>query len=185
MGQFTPYPHGYFQLHGMTKEITLYEDGLVANTAVSCQAKLGQNFIGKIENNWTEEETQRRTNSAIQHLSQYIPDFAKAHVGSKPLFGAQQIPGDDPTLRVAEVSFPMPRYARCEIVKVSSVLNMIDTITRTLIDLDYLDPSCLGGRSLEDIKQLKESVLHARAEAIALERQYPAALASRTSLCGL
>ena len=27
MGQFTPYPHGYFQLHGMTKEITLYEDG--------------------------------------------------------------------------------------------------------------------------------------------------------------
>jgi len=92
MGQFTPYPGGYFQLHGMTKEITLYEDGLVSNTALSCQPQLGQNFIEKIERSWTEEETDQRTKSAIKHLSQFIPAFFHAEVGSKPLFGAQQIP---------------------------------------------------------------------------------------------
>lgn len=181
MGQFTPYPHGYFQLHGMTKEITLYDDGLVSNTAVSCQAKLGQNFIEKIENSWTEEETKKRTNSAIKHLSQYIPNFSKAHVGSKPLFGAQQIPGDDPTLRVAEVSFPLPRYARCEIVKVSSVLEMIDAICKTLIKLDYLDVSHLGTRGLNNLAGIEESSIKTRAESIAIERAYPAALANRTS----
>ena len=182
MGQFTPYPHGYFQLHGMTKDITLYEDGLVKNTAVSCQAKLGQNFIEKIENNWTQEETNLRTNSAIKHLSQFIPNFEKAKVGSKPLFGAQQIPGDDPTLRVAEVSFPSPRYARCEIVKVSSVLDMIDALSQSFIDLNYLDPSNLGKRVLKNLANIEESSLQTRAEAIATEREYPAALAHRTSL---
>jgi len=29
MAQFTPYADGYFQLHGMTQEITLFENGLV------------------------------------------------------------------------------------------------------------------------------------------------------------
>lgn len=179
MGQFTPYPGGYFQLHGMTKDITLYEDGLVANTVLSCQPRLGQNFIEKIEKSWTEEETQKRTNSAIKHLSQFIPAFSTAHVGSKPLFGAQQIPGDDPTLRVAEVSFPRERYARCEIVKVSSVLDMIDAITKQLIDLGYLDATQLGKRDFEHIATLKESTLKQRAEQIALERDYPALLANR------
>ena len=99
MGQFTPYPDGYFQLHGMTKEITLYEDGLVANSAVSCQPHLGQDFIDKIENHWTEKETKVRTelcnqapltvHSKLLHQQMLVP---------RPLFGAQQIPGDDPTL---------------------------------------------------------------------------------------
>ena len=180
MGQFTPYPNGYFQLHGMTKEITLYEDGLVANTAVSCQPTLGRNFLEKIERSWTKEETVARTDSAIKHLSQYIPAFCTAHVGSKPLFGAQQIPGDDPTLRVAEVSFPRERYARCEIVKVSSVLDMIDAITKELVTLGYLDINMLGKRDIINMKQLNESMIHERAEFIAIEREYPASLANRT-----
>ncbi len=156
MGQFTPYPGGYFQLHGMTKEITLYEDGLVANTAVSCQPHLGQNFIEKIDKSWTKEETTERTNSAIKHLSQFIPSFSTAHVGSKPLFGAQQIPGDDPTLRVAEVSFPRERYARCEIVKVSSVMDMIDAIIKEFVVLGYVDRSMQGKRDFTHIETLKE-----------------------------
>ena len=180
MGQFTPYPNGYFQLHGMTKGITLYEDGLVANTAVSCQPKLGQNFIEKIEKSWTKEETSERTNSAIRHLSQFIPAFKTAHVGSKPLFGAQQIPGDDPTLRVAEVSFPRERYARCEIVKVSSVLDMIDAITKQLIDLGYVEVDMLGKRDFADVAKLNESAIKKRAESIAKKREYPASLANRT-----
>ena len=179
MGQFTPYPGGYFQLHGMTKDITLYEDGLVANTAVSCQPTLGQNFIEKINKSWTKEETTERTNSAIKHLSQFIPSFSTAHVASKPLFGAQQIPGDDPTLRVAEVSFPRERYARCEIVKVSSVLDMIDAIIKEFISLGYVDRSKLGTRDFKQLDTLREIELNSLAEMLCEERQYPKALAHR------
>lgn len=176
MGQFTPYPHGYFQLHGMTKEITLYEDGLVANTAMSCQPKLGQDFIDKIEKEWKEEETITRTNAAIKHLSQYIPSFSTATVGSKPLFGAQQIPGSDPTLRVAEVSFPKERYARCEIVKVSSVLDMCRAIENKLITL-----GCdMTADKQYPLLEIKEAVLKERAEKIATLRAYPAMMANRT-----
>ena len=180
MGQFTPYPHGYFQLHGMTKEITLYENGLVANSLLSCQPKLGQDFITKIEKSWTKEETQKRTNAAIQHLSQFIPSFSKADVGSKPLFGAQQIPGDDPTLRVAEVSFPRERYARCEIVKVSSVLDMIDTIAKDFVKLGFIEGEVVGKRNFAQHLHLDDVILSQRAESIAKERTYPAALANRT-----
>ncbi|MCO4845176.1 MAG: FAD-dependent oxidoreductase [Sulfurovum sp.] len=179
MGQFTPYPGGYFQLHGMTKDITLYEDGLVANSLVSCQPRLGQDFIDKIEKSWTQEETQKRTKAAIEHLSQYIPSFSTATVGSKPLFGAQQIPGDDPTLRVAEVSFPRKRYARCEIVKVSSVLDMIDSITKQFVELGYLEVNTIGKRDFSHAIQLDEDTLRKRAESIAEKRDYPSALANR------
>lgn len=179
MGQFTPYPGGYFQLHGMTKEITLYEDGLVANSLVSCQPRLGQDFIDKIENSWTQEETEERTKAAIEHLSQYIPSFHNATVGSKPLFGAQQIPGDDPTLRVAEVSFPRERYARCEIVKVSSVLDMIDAITKQFAELGYVEPNVIGKRDFAHAIDLDEASLRQRAETIAAAREYPRDLADR------
>ena len=180
MGQFTPYPNGYFQLHGMTKDITLYEDGLVANTKLSCQPKLKQNFIEKIEKSWNPEEVEARTKSAIRHLSQYIPKFSNAKVGSKPLYGAQQIPGDDPTLRVAEVSFPAKQYARCEIVKVSSVLDMVDAIVKELITLGYAAPSVLGDREIEALKTLNESELDELARSIAHAREYPKSLAGRT-----
>lgn len=180
MGQFTPYPGSYFQLHGMTKDITLYEDGLVANTLLSCQPKLAQNFREKIEKAWTIEETEKRTSSAIKHLSRFLPSFSSAMVGSKPLFGAQQIPGDDPTLRVAEVSFPRERYARCEIVKVSSVLDMIDAIAKQLTGLGYLDTDVLGKRDFSHSLHLNEDILTKRAEFIAKERDYPPELAHRT-----
>ncbi|MEN8727108.1 MAG: FAD-dependent oxidoreductase [Sulfurovum sp.] len=179
MGQFTPYPGGYFQLHGMTKDITLYEDGLVANSLVSCQPRLGQDFIDKIEKSWTEEETEKRTRAAIEHLSQYIPSFHNATVGSKPLFGAQQIPGDDPTLRVAEVSFPREHYARCEIVKVSSVLDMIDAITKQFVELGYVEANILGKREFTDAIYLDETSLRKRAESVAVKRDYPRDLANR------
>ena len=179
MGQFTPYPSGYFQLHGMTKDITLYEDGLVANSVMSCQPHLKQNFIKKIEKSWSQEETTERTTSAIAHLSQYIPEFSQAKVGSKPLFGAQQIPGSDPTLRVAEVSFPAKRYARCEIVKVSSTLDMIDAITEQLIDLGYLDLSVKGKRGIEVLRSLNDSAITEYGEKLCEEREYPRDLAHR------
>jgi hypothetical protein len=172
MGQFTPYPDGYFQLHGMTKDITLYEDGLVASTKFSCQPKLPQDFIQKIENSWSKDEINKRTNMAIKHLSRFIPSFSKATVASKPLFGAQQIPGDDPTLRVAEVSFPLDNYARCEIVKVSSVIDMIKAI---LANIDIEDEI----KEFNYLKNLKEDKIKKYAQELCKQRGYPTSLANR------
>ncbi len=179
MGQFTPYPGGYFQLHGMTENITLYKGGLVANTPISCQPELAQSFIQKIEESWSTEEVEERTNSAIKHLAQFIPRFDSATVGSKPLFGAQQIPGDDPTLRVAEVSFPAEHYARCEIVKVSSVMDMMDAIIKQLIELNYLDDKVQSQRDLSYLETLSEESIKESAQKLALQRAYPKCLANR------
>ncbi|MCB4755239.1 MAG: FAD-binding oxidoreductase [Sulfurovum sp.] len=178
MGQFTPYPEGYFQLHGMTKEITLYEDGLVANTPFSCQPQLKQDFIEKIERQWRTEEVEERTHNAIEHLAKYIPHFSKAQVGSKPLFGAQQIPGSDPTLRVAEVSFPAEYYARCEVVKVSSVLDMVDAIHKKLHTLGLVNDA-QKVRNLEHLTLFDEETLATKAAQIAQARHYPVALSKR------
>jgi hypothetical protein len=178
MGQFTPYPNGYFQLHGMTNDITLYKDGLVANSIVSCQPYLNKDFIEKIDKAWNRDEVKIRTTNAINHLSQFIPEFKTATVGSKPLFGAQQIPGDDPTLRVAEVSFPCQNYARCEIVKVSSVIDMVKSIAQVFIELGYLNRD----KKLIELEDLKEIEIQKNAEAIALSRDYPRSLANRTVL---
>jgi len=176
MGQFTPYPNGYIQLHGMTTNITLYEDGLVSNTALSCQPKLGSDFMKKLEISWSTEEVAKRTNAAIEHLSQFIPSFSNATVGSKPLFGAQQIPGDDPTLRVAEVSFPAKNYARCEIVKVSSAIDMTASIIKKLGKLNYLDSSMT---TQNELAKISEEELQNYAETLAVSRDYPSSLANR------
>ena len=176
MGQFTPYPNGYFQLHGMTHNITLYDDGLVANTPLSCQPQLKQNFMEKIEKSWSKEEIEERTGSAIEHLSQFIPNFSEATVGSKPLFGAQQIPGDDPTLRVAEVSFPTKGYARCEIVKVSSVIDMVRAIQKDLIELGYIG---LEDKVSFSLNALKEEEIDSLAQMLCKQREYPPSLGCR------
>ncbi|WP_295420736.1 FAD-dependent oxidoreductase [Sulfurovum sp.] len=179
MGQFTPYPQGYFQLHGMTKDITLYEGGLVASTALSCQPKLPQNFIEKIEDSWRWEETVERTKKAIEHLARFIPSFATAKVGSKPLFGAQQIPGTDPTLRVAEVAFALPRYARCEIVKVSSTIDMSHAILDDLVKLGLIEASAHNTVAFETMQQTREENITKQAEVLCQMREYPKALAHR------
>ncbi len=130
MAQFTPYCGGYIQLHGMRKDITLFEDGLASSQKDSSMPKLPKKFIDMIDKGWQQKDIEIRTKRAIEYMSNFIPSFKSAKVGGKPLFGAQQIPGDDITLRVAEASFPLNRYARCEIVKVSSVTDM----SRAILD---------------------------------------------------
>ena len=88
MAQFTPYPGGYFQLHGMTNDITLYKDGLVASTDTSAQPRLKNHFIQKLDDGWKKVDVNKRTHNAIKHVTQFIPDFAEAKVGALPLFGA-------------------------------------------------------------------------------------------------
>jgi glycine/D-amino acid oxidase-like deaminating enzyme len=177
MAQFTPYPNGYFQLHGMTKEITLFDDGLVRSNALSSQPKLDEKFIKKIDQGWCFTVTQSRTQAAIEYLAQYIPAFKDAKVASKPLYGAQQIPGDDADLRASEVSFEGDRYARCEIVKASSILTMADEIVKRLIKLGFVDAHYLGKRDFTTAQQLKKLSIDNYAELICKMREYPSSLA--------
>ncbi len=180
MAQFTPYPSGFFQLHGMTKSITLFEEGLVKSSTLSAYPKLKTKFMDKIEKAWKPADVQKRSQLAIDHLAYYIPAFTKANIVSKPLYGAQQIPGDDDTLRAADVSFENERYARCEIVKASSVLSMADAITKQLINLRYVDKSLYGKRDFNTMRTLDETEITKQAETLCRNRDYPTALAHRT-----
>ena len=176
MGQFTPYPGGYFQLHGMTNEITLFNNGLVKSTPKSAQPELCKSFIDKIDKKWYPEEISQRTQKAINHLSRFIPAFSDAKVASKPLYGAQQIPGEDKELRAADVSFEGDRYARCEVVKASSVLTMIDEIMKKLVKLHIVKEEDLFKREFGSLKLKGEDIL-SKAEKICQERDYPVSLA--------
>lgn len=177
MGQFTPYADGYVQVHGMTKDITLFDNGLTKSTQENAQPNLDKSFQTKIQNHhWEEDEIKQRTLKAIEHLAQYMPAFKNATVASKPLYGAQQIPGNDEDLRAADVSFEDENYARCEVVKASSVLDMIDAIVKKLIDLNYLDKDCLYKRDFTN-NTINEDKILLFAQNICEQRDYPSSLA--------
>lgn len=177
MAQFTPYPNGYFQIHGMTEDITLFKNGLVKNTPFSSQPKLDKKFIDKIDKSWSVEDINTRTTRSIKHIKQYIPSFQNVTISSKPLYGAQQIPGKDSDLRTADVTFDKNRYARCEIVKGNSVLNMSDLIVKELIKLNYLDKNDYGKREFLYNMQIDDNKITTIAENLTKEREYPISLA--------
>ncbi|TMM45657.1 FAD-dependent oxidoreductase [Colwellia ponticola] len=181
MAQLTPYPDGYFQLHGMTQNITLFEQGLVASSAQSAQPQLAPQFIEKIYLQWPEQLVQNRTLGSIEHMAQFIPTFTDAKVAAKPLFGAQQIPGEDPGLRAADVSFYGKHYARAEIVKGSSALAASDAILANLVACGLVAESALGHYLTEHYfpvsQQCSNVEVTERAMILAKQRNYPTALA--------
>ncbi len=182
MAQLTPYPNGYFQLHGMTEEITLFKEGLAASTARSAQPQLNNLFVRKLTDRWYQTEIERRTSRAIAHVAQFIPRFKDAQVGGNPMFGAQQIPGDDPTLRAADVSFAGSRYARAEIVKASSALAVAEAIVtrlkeESLIDTTTIDESAEVSQHFPVTNTLSPDEVTRLAEKLATNRTCPAELA--------
>lgn len=179
MAQLTPYPDGYFQIHGMTQDITLFEQGLVATTAGSAQPQLATKYIAKITQQWPAEVARARTERSITYMASFIPGFASAESGGKPLFGAQQIPGQDPSLRAADVSFGRHRYARCEIVKASSALTAADHILNQLVELNIIEQPPATGHYFPVTHGLTEQQISHRARELARQRNYPAALARR------
>jgi len=182
MAQFTPYPDGHFQLHGMTDTITLFEHGLVESSANSAQPKLKHHFIDKIDKGWAEEEVKARTQRAIEHLRRFIPEFANnASVSAKPLFGAQQIPGVDADLRAAGVSFVGDHYARCEIVKASSAPSVADEIIKQLRILGYLSDKKTAKCEDHVTRSLSATEVTQYAQQITATRHYPTALARLNS----
>jgi hypothetical protein len=173
MGQFTPYAGDYVQLHAMRKDVTLYENGLVSAPEGGCHVPLPATFVEKIERGWHRSEVEERTQRAVKHLSFFVPDFSTARTGGPPLFGAQQIPGDDPELRVAEIAFARPRYARCEIVKVSSACDMAEALLRD-IKAAELSPASSAPLVIPD-----EASIDTLARKIAAARDYPESMARR------
>ncbi len=176
MAQLTPYADGVFQLHGMTEDITLFKDGLVTSAENSSQPVLPNYLEQKILQGWQSDALNERTQKAIDHISQFMPQFEGAKVGGKPLYGAQQIPGYDATLRAADVTFEDNHYARMEVVKGSSALEAVRKIVSTwqLADLNTQS-------SIEDQHPISMSLtasdIEFRAKQLADERGYPQALA--------
>ncbi len=179
MAQFTPYPNGHFQIHGMTKDITLFEEGLVKNSKNSSQPSLNKKFLNKIYKSWSKEDINTRTNRSIEYIKQYIPTFDDISVASKPLYGAQQIPGDDAELRTADVSFDKNKYARCEIVKASSVLTMSDLIVKDLISYGMFQKDMYKKRDFLYKSDIKDEDITKKAQDLCKQRDYPLSLASR------
>lgn len=145
MAQLTPYPDGFFQIHGMSKDITLFKDGLVASSNDSSQPSLPHKYVEYIEEGWDPFALKARSQRAIEFVAQYLPSFKSAITVGNALYGGQQIPGKDDTLRVADVSlYDDKRYARAENVKASSALLAADEIVATLIKLGLLTAAAEG-----------------------------------------
>ncbi|MEF1288826.1 FAD-dependent oxidoreductase [Vibrio sp. M260118] len=175
MAQLTPYPDGVFQLHGMTKEITLFEDGLVASTESSSQPHLPNRLKRKIKLGWDSEAISERSKKAIAHMAKFVPGYQSALEFGTPLFGAQQIPGRDDTLRAADVTFEGPHYARVEVVKGSSALEAAIKLVREWKLHDY------ANESIESIHPVSMSLsanqVETKARELAKVRNYPEQLA--------
>jgi hypothetical protein len=181
MAQLTPYPDGYFQLHGMTQDITLFDQGLVTSSQQSAQPQLDARFIAKIDKKWPENVVTNRTLGSIEHIAQFVPAFNTATVAAKPLFGAQQIPGENADLRAADVSFYGQHYARTEIVKASSALAAADAILKNLIDCKLAAREELGNYLTKHYFPVTQNCtveeVTKRAILLATERDYPISLA--------
>ena len=128
MVQLTPYCEDYYQIHGMTKDITLFKNGLVQSKGNEAQPEFNNDINQKLYHGWKKHEIKTRTENAIKFVTEFVPTFKSATVGGPPLYGAQQIHGNDPNLRVGEVSFPSKSYARSEIIKASSALTVANQI---------------------------------------------------------
>lgn len=133
MVQLTPYPDGYYQIHSMNKAVTLFKDGLVATKEDDAQPELKSKYLDYIKEGWNPATLHERSQRAIDEVSEFVPNFATATPTENALYGGQQIPGDNDTLRVADVSlYPELNYARAENVKASSALEASDDIVAVL-----------------------------------------------------
>lgn len=176
MAQLTPYPNGVFQLHGMTKDITLFDDGLVASCPQSSQPKLPGRLEKKIISGWDDQTVVERSRRAIEHMARFVPGYHLASEYGTPLFGAQQIPGNDETLRAADVTFCGNNYARMEVVKGSSALEAAKKLVEQWGLYDY------GSQAIECLHPVNISwsldEVEEKAKSLAQQRSYPVELAA-------
>lgn len=183
MAQLTPYPGGYFQIHGMSKAITLFTDGLVASDKASAQPQLPPQYVHYIEDGWDKAPLQARSQQAIEYVAEFVPTFNSARTVGNALYGGQQIPGQDDTLRVADVSlYSNIRYARAENVKASSTLIAADQIVNELTTLGLIDNDTAENRSRHAhewsyLAHNDRLTIDKVARVLAEDRGFPAAMA--------
>lgn len=178
MAQLTPYCDDYYQIHGMTDQITLFKNGLVKSKESVAQPEFSEDIEKMIKHGWQEDEIKKRTDNAINYVAKFVPSFETATVGGPPLYGAQQIPGSDISLRVGEVSFPTRFYARSEIVKASSALTVANHIIDRMIEEQIIKSipdranhnSILDSIPKEDIEKLAAELAELRGYPKALSR---------------
>jgi len=173
MLQLTPYNENYYQIHGMTKDVTLFDGGLLKLDHKNAKINFNSKIQRRLELGWDKLDIDTRTKRAINSVTQFIPSFKNATVGGPPLFGAQQIPGKNPDLRVGEVSFPYKNYARSEIVKASSALTVTNQIIR---NLGWQNEQTIS-TSNKLLASVKEKDLNSKAIDLAVNRGFPEAMA--------
>ncbi len=176
MAQLTPYCDDFYQIHGMTKDITLFEHGLVQSKDNEVQPEFNEGINQKLHHGWAEDEIKTRTESAVKFIEKFVPSFKSAIVGGPPMFGAQQIPGDDPNLRVGEVSFPFKSYARSEIIKASSALTVANLIIRKIQEEDIIPSIHTKTNQHLLLDSISKTEINKLASELAVQRGYPAAL---------
>lgn len=175
MAQLTPYSDNYYQIHGMTKNITLFTNGLVKAKSNRAQPEFEEDIQRKLTDGWDEDEIKTRTENAIEYISKFVPSFHSAVVGGPPMYGAQQISGDDITLRVSEVSFPTQFYARSEIIKASSAL----TVAHQIIDQmqkEKIIPFSERSHANSLLESVSKEEIDSLSAKFTTERGYPKAL---------
>lgn len=176
MAQLTPYCDDYYQIHGMTEDITLFKEGVVQAKKNDPQPKFNNQINHKLTHGWEKSEVNSRTENAIRFVSKFVPSFTSAIVGGPPLYGAQQIPGDDLSLRVGEVSFPTKSYARSEIVKASSALVVANEIIGKIQEEKIISPINATNSPNKILANISPSAIDLLAAKLAVERGYPKAL---------
>ncbi|WMI70033.1 FAD-dependent oxidoreductase [Mangrovimonas sp. YM274] len=176
MAQLTPYCDNYYQIHGMTKDITLFENGLVQSKNNGAQPEFSDDIKEKLNRGWNDNEIKDRTKKAIDFVAKFVPAFESATLGGPPLYGAQQISGDDPSLRVGEVSFPSKSYARSEIIKASSALTVANQIIHKIQEESIIPPIKTKPEQNQLLNSISKKEIDVFAGELAIQRGYPEAL---------
>lgn len=140
MAQFTPYADGIFQMHGMSEDVTLFTDGLTHATEHSSQPPLNPLYVDYIDNGWNTSHLHTRTQNAIDYVSAFVPPFINATPVDNALYGGQQVPSDDISVRVADIrTFADKHYIVAENVKANSALDVADNVVDFFIEQNLLD----------------------------------------------
>jgi len=176
MAQLTPYSGDYYQIHGMTKDITLFNNGLIESKSNEKETEFNESIMQKLNDNWSQDEIKTRTKKAIEFIAKFVPSFKSATVGGPPLYGAQQIPGVDPGLRVGEACFPSKFYARSEIVKASSALTVANQIICKMQKEENLPSFKISPKQNVLLESISKNDIDNMAAKLAVERGYPEAM---------
>jgi hypothetical protein len=92
------------------------------------------------------------------------------------MHGAQQIPGEDPSLRVGEVCFPCESYARSEIVKASSALTVAMQIIQKMQEEGVVPDFETNDKCNTLLDRVTKTEIDVMAGELASQRGYPRAL---------